>query len=154
MLEGTPFAESHIPGYFRSNTPELFSSALSEAETEILNLLRANKSYGLRTTIRGLKDRLSSRPYGWYDAAIYCLIAKLSVRNKLEMRSDGEILDVEKQIAVLNNTHSQDNVTLELQLDYEPHQVKRVKEFYQEYFMDPAIAEDPKQLGNDLLDKL
>ena len=54
MLEGTPFAESHIPGYFRSNTPELFSSALSEAETEILNLLRANKSNGLRTTIKGL----------------------------------------------------------------------------------------------------
>ena len=154
MLEGTPFSESNIPAYFRSNTPELFSSPLSEAETEILNLLRANKSNGLRTTIKGLKERLSSRPYGWYDAAIYCLIAKLSVRNKLEMRSDGEILDAEKQIAVLKNTHSQDNVTLELQLDYEPHQVKRVKEFYQEYFMEPANAEDPKQLGKDLLEKL
>ena len=65
MLEGAPFSESNIPAYFRSNTPELFSSPLSEAETEILNLLRANKSNGLRTTIKGLKERLSSRPYGW-----------------------------------------------------------------------------------------
>ena len=154
MLEGTPFSESNIPAYFRSNTPELFSSPLSEAETEILNLLRANKGNGLRTTIKGLKDKLSSRPYGWYDAAIYCLIAKLSVRNKLEMRSDGEILDIEKQIAVLKNSHSQDNVTLEMQVDYSAHQVKRVKEFYQEYFMEPANAEDPKQLGKDLIEKL
>ena len=154
MLEGTSYSENNIPKYLRDKTPILLTSPLSEAESEMLNLLRSNKNNGLRTTIKGLKDKLSSRPYGWYDAAIGCLIARLSARGKLEMRSDGELLDTEKQIAALKNTHSQDNVTLELQLDYEPHQVRKVKEFYQNYFQEPANAEDPKQLGKDLLEKL
>ncbi len=154
MLEGTTYSESSIPAFMRDKTPTMMSSPLSEAESEILSLLRADKNNGLRTTIKGLKDKLSSRPYGWYDAAIYCLIARLSVRGKLEMRSDGELLDTEKQIAALKNTHSQDNVTLELQLDYEPQQVKKVKEFYQNYFQEPANADDPKQLGKDLREKL
>lgn len=154
MIEGTPYTENNIPAYYRNATPDLFSPTLSEAETEILNLLRANKNNGLRTTLKSLKDKLSARPYGWYDAAIFCLLAQLSIRNKLEMRSDGELLDAEKQIAALKNSHCHDNVTLELQLDYEPHQVKRVKEFYVDYFQEPANAEDPKQLGNDLIRKL
>ena len=154
MVEGTPYSENNISAYYRSNTPELFTSPSSEAESEVLNLLRVNRNNGLRTTIKGLKDKLSGRPYGWYDAAIYCLIAKLSLRNKLEMRSDGEILDAEKQIAVLKNSHSQDNVTLELQMDYETHQIKKIKTFYKDYFQEPARADDPKQLGKDLLEKL
>ncbi|MDD3020568.1 MAG: BREX system P-loop protein BrxC [Alphaproteobacteria bacterium] len=154
ILGNTNYQERNIATYFTQNTAEMFSDTLSEAETEVLNMIRATRSSGLRITIKALRDKLNMRPYGWYDAAILCIIAKLAVRGKLELRSDGNLLEDQKLIAALKNSHAHDNVTLESQADYSPAQIKKVKDFYTDYFQEPANACDPKQLGMDLLERL
>lgn len=154
MIDGTEYHERNIAAYFAPHERELFPEVLSEAELEILNAIRSNRNNGLRTTIKGLLDKFTTRPYGWYNDAILCITAQLAVRGKLELRSDGNLLDGEKLIAALKNSHAYDNVTLEPQTDYTPAQLKKVKDFYNNYFQEPPNSADPKQLGMDLLEKL
>ena len=154
MIDGTDYHERNLAAYFDPHGRELFPDVLSEAELEVLNAIRSNRDNGLRTTIKGLREKFSMRPYGWYDDAILCIIAQLAVRGKLELRADGNLLEGEKLIAALKNTHGYDNVTLEPQADYTPAQIKKVKEFYNDYFQEPPAAADPKLLGRDLLDKI
>lgn len=154
MIDGTNYDERSLAAYFAPNGRELFPVLLSEAELEVFNAVRTNRGNGLRTTIKGLLEKFSMRPYGWYEDAILCIVAQLAARGRLELRSDGNLLEGEKLIAALKNSHGYDNVTLEPQTDYTPAQVKKVREFYNDYFQEPPDTADPRQLGRDLLAKL
>ena len=154
MLGNNKYQEQDIATYFDPNCREMYPKTLSEAEMEVLNFIKLNHSNGLRTTVKTLRDKLNMRPYGWYDAAIFYLVARLATCGKLEIHSDGNLLDDQELITALKNSHRHDNITLEPQPDYTPAQVKRVKNFYNDYFQEPANASDPKQLGSDLLTHL
>lgn len=154
MLGSTKYQMQSIPTYFAPGARDFFPSELSEAETEVLNAVKANQSAGLRTTIKGLCDKLTKRPYGWYNDAIICLVAQLAARGRLNVRSDGNLLEDEKLIAALKNPHNYDNMTLEPQADYSAAQVKKVKDFFSNYFGEPADSSDPKALGKQLQSRL
>lgn len=154
MLGNAKYQIQSIAGYFVPGARELFPVELSEAESEALNIVKTNQSSGLRTTIKALCEKLTKRPYGWYEDAIICLIAQLAARGKLNVRSDGNLLEDEKLIAALKNSHAYDNVTLEPQADYTAAQVKKVRDFFSNYFGEPADSSDPKVLGKQLHERL
>ena len=154
MLGSFNYQDVNIATYINENTIDLFPPELSESETELLNLVKSSHSCGLRMTIKALRDKLNVRPYGWYDAAILNLTARLAVRGKLDVRSDGNLLEGEKLIAALKNTSNHNNVTLEPCIDYTPAQIKRVRDFYLDYFQVPVDTADTKQLGREVLEKL
>ncbi|MEI7527039.1 MAG: BREX system P-loop protein BrxC, partial [Mariniphaga sp.] len=87
------FNEANIAGIISSQDDLLFTDDLHAIEVELLNRIQRNKSSHERTTIKSLLDFFYSRPYGWYQAAVLCIIAKLYKRNKVSLKQDSNNLD-------------------------------------------------------------
>jgi len=152
MLRGINYTENDVVKYLKDSQQSLFGNdvtSLSEAEQEVLALIQSNNRNGVRTTLKALIDQFERKPYGWYYAAILCTIAKLCVRGKLEVRSDGNILEEDELARSLLNTQAHANVVLEPQLDYTTSQVRNLKEFYQDFFDAPPSASEAKALGKE-----
>ncbi|RZK14836.1 MAG: BREX system P-loop protein BrxC, partial [Flavobacterium sp.] len=87
------FTEAHLQRIIQSQDDVLFKDGLHEMEVEVLNRVQRNKAAHERTTIKSLIDAFYIRPYGWYQIAVLCIIAKLYKRNKISLKQDGNNLD-------------------------------------------------------------
>ena len=92
---------------------------------------------------------MERKPYGWYYAAILCILAKLCARGKVEVRTDGNILEDDDLERALRNTHGHGNVVLEPQVDFTASQVRSLKEFHADFFDSPPHANEAKALGKE-----
>jgi len=156
MLRGISYTEKDITTCLRQPESELFNNdsfKLSEAEQELLAFIQSNGRSGVRTTLKSLVERFERKPYGWYLAAILCTLAKLCARGKVEVRSDGNILENAELERALKNTHGHANVVLEPQVDFPPSQVRQLKEFYEDFFDAPPRSGEAKALGKETADK-
>ena len=96
MLQGITYSENDIGKYVRladQNTLSDDLTPMSEAETEVLSFIQGNNRSGVRTTIKSLLEQFQRKPYGWYYAAVLCILAKLCARGKVEIRKDGDVLE-------------------------------------------------------------
>ncbi|MFQ6759449.1 MAG: BREX system P-loop protein BrxC [Deltaproteobacteria bacterium] len=150
MLKGITYKEELIKVILsdRQGTLEGVSS-LMESEQEMLAFIQSNSRGGVRTTLKMLLEKMERKPYGWYYAAILCILAKLCARGKVEVRTDGNILEDEDLERALRNTHGHGNVVLEPQVDFTASQVRGLKEFYQDFFDSPPQANEAKALGKE-----
>ena len=151
MLRGLPYSENDIGRYLR---PEVTlygddSATVGEAEAELLALIQGNQRSGLSTTLQALVNRFERNPYGWYLAAIQCKLARLCARGKVEARRDGTLLENQTLEHALRNTRGFDNVLLDPQIDFTAAQVRRLKEFYADFFDGPPHANEAKALGQE-----
>jgi len=156
MLRGVVYTEADIGRYLKS-TGTLISDQdqqLNEAEMELLSYIKGNQSVGVRTTLKTLVEQFEHRPYGWYLAATLCTVAKLCARTKVEVRSDSNVLEDDELVRALKNTHTQANIVLEPQIEFSAVQVRKLKDFYGEFFDEPAKANEAKTLGKDTADAL
>ncbi len=153
MLRGGPYREEDIERYLKiSQEASLFGDAeatFSEAEHEILAVIRGDNRNGLRSTMKGLVDKFSTRPYGWYLAGIQCNFAKLIGRMKVEARSDANVLEDDILVFALKNTHGFGNVVLTPLTEPPPENVKKLKNFFSDYFNGPPHATEPRALGKE-----
>jgi hypothetical protein len=85
MLRTVTYHENDIGKYLdlAQNSPLIGGDGddYSEAEGEMLAFIQSNNRNGVRTTMKGLETHFSKRPYGWYLAAIQCILAKLCGRS-------------------------------------------------------------------------
>jgi len=152
MLRGIKYAENDIRTCLQQAGDGLFGNEgmmLSEAEQEMLAFIQSNNRGGIRTTLKTLVEKFEKKSYGWYFAAILCTLAKLCARGKVEVRSDGNILEDADIERALRNTHTQHNVVLEPQVDFTASQVRKLKEFYEDFFDGPPQANEAKALGKE-----
>lgn len=149
MLRGITYTESAIAGFLRPTTSLLGddSATVSEAEQELFAFIQSNQRSGIRTTLQTVVNRFSRKPYGWYLAAIQCVLAKLCGRGRVELRRDGNLLDDRDLERALRNTHGFDNVIVDPQIDFTPAQVRRLKEFYADFFDGPPAANEARALA-------
>ena len=127
---------------------------LTEPEKEIVNFAQANARLGVRTTVKAIVDKFEVKPYGWSQNAILALTAGLFGRGKFEASSDGAALEGTALEAALKNSQKLPNIVLELQAEFTPGQVRRLKEFFNEFFdVAPAVS-DAKALAKETEDKL
>ncbi len=149
MLRGINYTEQHIGACLRPTVTLLGDDAanFSEAEQEMQAFIQANQRTGLRTTLQTLVNRFERKPYGWYLAAIQCILAKLCARGKLEVRRDGALLEDRELEHALRNTHGYATVVLEPQIDFTPQQIRHLKEFYADFFDGPPQANEAKTLA-------
>ncbi|NIV35626.1 MAG: hypothetical protein GWN58_41090, partial [Anaerolineae bacterium] len=89
------------------------------------------------------------RPYGWYLAAIQCVLAKLCGQGKVEVRADGNLLEDQPLERALKNTHGFPNVILEPQIDFTASQVRALKDFYSDFFDHPPASSEARALGKE-----
>ncbi|MDW7656806.1 MAG: BREX system P-loop protein BrxC [Bacillota bacterium] len=156
MLQGITWSESQLSEILRQYRDSLFigeETSLPEAEQEMLSFINMNKSNGIRTSIKAVNDKFSRKPYGWYYAAIICILAKLCARGKVEVRADGNLLEDDRLEQALKNAPNHGNVILDPQPVLPPSQIRKAKEFYADYFHVPPIASEAKVLGREMADR-
>lgn len=150
MLRGNTYTEADIAKYLEpSGQLEIDDEAaqLSEAEQEMLGFIQASKNSGSRPTLKSLMTQFEKKPYGWYFAAVLCILAKLCARGKIDVLHDSNILqnqDIEK---VMLNTSAHANVILEPQIEITASQIRKLKEFYEGFFDKPPEAVEGKALA-------
>lgn len=153
MLKGITYSENNIPGLIRGEEGSLFKDgnvAFSEAEQEMLAFINMNKSQGLRTTINNLLEKFERKPYGWYRAAVLCILAKLCSRGKVEVRHDGNILEDNDLEKALLNSRDYSAIMLEPLMEFTQSQIRQLKEFCSEFFDAPVKSDiDAKALGKE-----
>ena len=152
MLRGAVYQEEQVGGYLRpgSSLFEGEAALLSEAEQEMTAYIQSQQRGGLRTTMQALVSRFEQKPYGWPLAAIQCTLAKLLARGKLEARRDGVILAEEELERAIRNTHGHSSLILEPQIDFTASQVRRLRDFYADFFDGPPTANEAKALGQEI----
>ena len=94
-----------------------------------------------------MTDTFEIRPYGWPLPAVLCNLAKLCGRGKLEARSDSEVLEEKELWDAITNTRIHGNVLLEPQIEFTQGQVRRLKEFYEQFFDSSPKSTKAKALG-------
>ena len=144
------FTEGHLPKIIQSQDDVLFKDNLHEAELEVLNRIQRNKANHERTTIKNLIDSFYSRPYGWYQTAVLCLIAKLYKRNKISLKQDGNNLEDKGVLEALQKNNQYGNTIIELEEEIQNTQIQKLKSFYQEYFNEPNLGNEPKEISRIL----
>ena len=152
MLRGVSYIENDIPKYLAQSKDGLFGTnetPITEAEQEVLSLIRNNAAEGLRTTVKSLLEKFSCKPYGWYYAAVLCTLAHLCARGKVEVRVDGNLLEDSELESALRNTHGHGNVVLEQQIEFTASQVRALKDFYGDFFDAPPRSAEAKALGKE-----
>ena len=141
------FTEAHLQKIVQSQDDVLFKDTLHEIEVEVLNRIQRNKASHERTTIKSLIDNFYARPYGWYQTAVLCIVAKLYKRNKISLKQDGNNLDDRAVLDALQKNNQYANTIIELEEEIQNTQIQKLKNFYQEYFNEPNLGNEPKEIS-------
>ena len=155
MLRDVVYTESNIRAYLQSaESGQKFATAqtVSEAEQEELNHLQNNSRAGMRTSGKNLVETFGRKPYGWPAAATLCILAKLYVSNKIEVRKNGVVLEGGQLEKALKSDLA--SILIEPQEEYTAAQLRRLKKFYEELFNEPVPGTDAKTLAVATSEKL
>lgn len=157
MLRGIAYKEEMISSCLQHSGHTLLgndATALDESEQEMLSFILGNQRRGVRTTVSGLIERFERKPYGWDYAAILCHVAKLRARDKIEIRSESNLLEDVTEIArTLRNSHLHANIILEPQVEFTASQIRALKEFYADFFDCPCSATEAKAIAKEAREK-
>lgn len=157
MLGSVMFTEESIKTTLRTAHTELFDAGennMSEAESEIIILIKRRKAQSDRTTLADLRTYFSKRPYGWYSNAIWTLVARLYKRGKLELKRDSNVLEDEGVVNSLLNSSYYPATILELPQEIDPRSVKKLKELYANAFDETCSHNEAKDVGAAFKGKL
>ena len=157
MLGSIQYSEDTFKQVINGRVDDLFKSddeTMSEAESEILTIINRRKAQSDRTTLNDLKTILAKKPYGWYQNAVWTIIAKLYKRGKVEIKKDSNILEDMDVIQSLLNSASYTNTLLEPQAVIDPKLVKDLKLVYAEAFDENCSVNDAKDVANAFKEKL
>lgn len=152
MLRGIAYTEEMIKTILSNKDGTLFgndATSLAESEQELLAFIQSNNRGGVRTTLKNLLEKFERKPYGWYYAAVLCTLANLCARGKVEVRTDGNLLEEDELERALRNTHGHGNVVLEPQVEFTASQVRALKEFFEDFFDAPPRSSEAKALGKE-----
>ena len=157
LRDDVVFAEADIGKHLRMAKDGLLANdaaSLTEPEQELLAFIQSNARGGVRTTVKSLLERFERKNYGWYHAAILCNLALLCARDKVEVRQDSNPLEDDALERGLLNTHTHPSLVLEPQIEFSASQVRTLKEFYAEFFDQPAAGNEARALARETVDAL
>lgn len=156
MLRDNNYTENDIHS-FLNPANSLFSEdamQMDETEMEIYGYISSQSKLGVRVTLKTLIDHFSKKPYGWSNPAIQCTVAKLNTRGKIECVSDSNILERTELEKAIRNTATQANLILKPQQEFTPAQIRKTKEFYEEFFNKTLPSNEAKTVGNAIAEKI
>jgi hypothetical protein len=105
-------------------------------------------------SVSDLLTILEKRPYGWSQMATLCLVARLFMRGKAELRTGGNILTAEEALDALTNNRSFANTIVTLQEQFDAAAVAKLKKFHQDFFNVANPATDAKDAALEFQKKL
>ena len=152
MLRGVQYREEQVSVLLADTQGELRgveAATIPEPEQEMLGAIQSNSRGGVRSTLKSLIEKFERKPYGWAYTAILCTLAKLCSRGKVEVRSDGNVLENNELASALCNTQRQANLVLEPQIEFSASQVRNLKKFYEDFFDAPPRSTEAKALAKE-----
>ena len=150
LLGSANLDENQLRLIMRSGQYGLFDgneATLSAPEREISNFIERRKLQHDRTTLIDLRDHFSKRPYGWTQMAIWCIVAQLFKRGKIEAKQDSNSLEENDFLETLNNNRLWGNTLLEPQIEFNAAQINRLKEIHLESFDETNTATEAKDVA-------
>lgn len=150
LLGSANLDESQLRLIMRSGQYGLFDGnegTLSAPEREIANFIERRKLQHDRTTLTDLRDHFSKRPYGWTQMAVWCIVAQLYKRGKIEAKQDSNSLEENDFLETLNNNRLWGNTLLEPQVEFTPAQVKKLKDIHLDMFDETNTATEAKDIA-------
>jgi hypothetical protein len=157
MLGSTQFSEETIKSIIRNAQDDLFGSddsTISEAESEVLNIIHRRKKQSERTSLTDVRDHFTHKPYGWYQNAIWSIVAKLYKRGKVELWQESNLLDDEEALDAFMNNRLYGNTLLEPQVDIDPRLIKELALVYNDFFDETCPAKEAKDVASAFKNKL
>ncbi|SNR32553.1 hypothetical protein SAMN06265371_101285 [Lutibacter agarilyticus] len=151
MLGTTQYSEDTIKATIVSRQDDLFGAddaTISEAESEVLNIINRRKKQADRTCLNDLKTHFSRKPYGWYPNAIWTITARLYKRGKIEVMQGSNILEDQDVLNSLLNSSKHATTLLEPQANFDLNAVKKLKQVYKDAFDESCPLKEPKDVAN------
>ena len=150
MLRHHTYQEREIDSYLNEQSALVASAELNQAAQELFNKIQFQQKTGERTTLQQIVRLFETKPYGWHLPTIQCLLAQLWVANRIEARQDSNTIDDKIAFAkLLHNTKSFDHVIITPQEIVDVGRLRKLKTFYQEFFLISATSQDAKSLAQE-----
>ncbi len=149
MLGGVTYKVEQFKHFLEPSQEGLFSNDvkdLSEPEKEVFNFTQKDKEKGLRTSMKSLTDNFQRKPYGWSEGAILCMVAKLCAKGKLKVEREGNLLEGGALVEAICKSRNYSNILLQPQQKFTSSQVRKLKDFYEEFFAQPCGDNEPKAI--------
>lgn len=156
MLGRINYSENDIHHYLAPQDGGLFPGqelGMNEAATEMLTFIKNTRLKAERASMKKLEDNFGTRPYGWYLAAIQCVVAQLVGGGKLEAWQDGNLLENGPLEKALKNTYGFNSLSFDPVKSIDPRVIQALKEFHQDFFNEPTSDTDARKLIRNIQDK-
>lgn len=158
MIAKTTWAENMVASLAKRQ-PQLtgLNQTLSEAEQEILGRVQAQKRANQRVTVKMVIEIFEKKPYGWSLAAIECNLAKLFAADQLDFYQNSTLLTEQTLPSKLTTTSNHDQIVIEPHFAPATEKVKALREFFVEFFAQPAPSDDralPGAVAQAIADEL
>ena len=139
-----------------STTGAMFNSLEEDAcSTEIFNEISRQSKLAVRTKVRDLIDKFKGSPYGWYDNATLCILAKLYQMDKISFRNNGAPVADKDLYNTLVNTTQQQNTIVDIEETIMPSQVTKLKSLYKGFFNDEScVAISAKDVHHAFVERM
>jgi hypothetical protein len=157
LVNENAFTEDTIKRIIHKPVNDLYASndsAISEAESAVFSFLSRRKSTSDRTTLSDIKKQFTKRPYGWYQNAIWGIVAKLYKRGKIEILQNSNVLNDDEVIRALQNNRQYDNTLVVPQQEIDKRNIKQLKDLFYDFFDTPVSKSEAKDIALEFQQKL
>lgn len=151
------FNESDLRQILTTPADDLFKSddgTLGEAEQEILLKLQFARGQGTRIAVADLLGMFEKRTYGWPQTATLCLLARLFMRGKVELRNGGNLLNSSEALEALSSNRNYGSTVVTLQEQFDVAAVANLKKLHQDFFNAANPATEAKDAATEFQKKL
>ena len=147
MIQRTDYRTQELSNLSMVPTPNETLDPLTEAEREVLNYINNLDKRGETVAVKRVIDTFSRKPYGWYEKAIWFQLGYLCQKSKVEVRQDSNLLGLQGVLAALKQSTTHPRLLLKPTQEFNPSQVRQLKEWYQDLFDEPAPNSEAKALA-------
>lgn len=136
MLD-TIYKEDNLNSILLSSGNDTFYSddkTMSEAEHEMQSYIQRKNLIHERVSVKNLDENFSKKPYGWSQISTICILSKLFVRKKVEIKKDSMDLDNKELIKVLRNSKDYPTTIIDPLKTIDNKKVIALKNFHSELF--------------------
>ena len=150
------YDDSMLKAIINDTTPSgEFGFQMDNCSQEILNWINRNKSMSVRTKVKDLVDYFKAKPYGWYETASLCILAKLYKMDKISFRSNGAIVPDRELYTNMTNGTQQAVLIVDIEETITNSQIAKLKNLYKEFFEDESCsAQSAKDVHSAFITRL
>jgi hypothetical protein len=110
------------------------AAAVGEDEQEMLNFILRKDGNSEPVTLAGLQTSFTGGQYGWYPMAVLAVLAKLFVRNSVEVREGGKLKSSEELFSILSRNRDYQNYLIKPAPIINSRDLEQFTSFYHEFF--------------------